>query len=225
MHRDFDRDSCCNKKMRMSPFTAMFLAMGGVVMTLIMGITMIALGAIYTANRLPTNAMGMIEKIVDSVPELLESLPPVLADSFNDRRLTSYVEQLDVSASWNEAATRFGAPVIKVVNRGRETVSLLSVHITALDSNGQYLGEWSETIATPMSLGEDVRGPILPGNERVAMLGHRHERHHARHHHRHEGEPEPMKKDVRITGDVKLKIEVTDVRVWNGADDADSHAG
>ena len=93
-------------------------------------------------------------------------------------------------------------PVLTIINRGDEVVSLLAVRIAALDGNGVAMCEWTEIVATPLAIDDDWRGPLLPGSKRHVVVS-------------------PWR---GVTADnasaIRGAVEISDVRLWKGGRDA-----
>ena len=183
---------------------------------LVMGICALAITIILSGTAVVLYSMHFIgdksEKIVTSfiedavqgLPVLQKSLPPVLGDLLNDRRLPDYCDQLDVRARTFVQDDRNGrmSTEIKVTNNGEEVVSLLSLRIVVLDSRDAILGESNEWAATPIAADDDWRGPIMPGSNRRFVVSHY------------------RRSPNLYLEDLTTEVEITDVRVWNKSHDA-----
>ena len=60
--------------------------------------------------------------------------------------------------------------MLTIINKGDEIVSLLAVRVVALNSQGVPVREWTEVVATPLAIEGEWRGPLMPGNQRHAIL-------------------------------------------------------
>ena len=176
------------------------LVLGGslVVVTLIGSATVLAVYALNIVDRKTGNVFEFAEVAVQSVPDLIESLPPVLADLIDDERRPEYAEQLDVSVKLADAGGYKGVrPVVLVHNRGDEVVSLMSMRIVILNDQGDPVSEFNEWGATPIAADRDWRGPLLPGATRRFTAGWRSYR-------------DKLQRDS-----LRVEYEITDVRIWN----------
>lgn len=163
--------SMVTPRSRMSPITALIVGLflfGGV------GIASLTTVVLYTMRIADSNAAKLLHfagNTVDGLPELLKSLPPALADVLNDRRAPEYVSNIDVKVKFiNDEAGGVLRPVVTVTNKGTEVVSMLALHVAAMDENGTPRGDWTEVVATPLTIDDDWRGPLMPGNTRHVVL-------------------------------------------------------
>ncbi len=160
-----------NTHTRMSPLTALFLGLFGV------GGVGIAAGAavvLYSLRILDNKAsalIGFAGDTVESLPKLLDSLPPAIGDVLNDRRAPDYASNLDMGVRFvaNEH-TEGVRPVVTVTNKGNEVISMLAVRVAALDARKVPVREWTEVVATPFAADDDWRGPLMPGATRHVVL-------------------------------------------------------
>ena len=176
------------------------LALGGsmVIVTLIASVTVLAVYSLNIVDRKTGNVFEFAETALQSVPELIESLPPVLADLIDDERRPDYANQLDVSVKLVDAGRHGGVrPVVVVHNLGEEVVSLMSMRIVILNSLGNPIREFNEWGATPIAADRDWRGPLLPGATRRFTAGWRSYR------------------DKLDRDSLQVEYEITDVRIWN----------
>jgi hypothetical protein len=74
--------------------------------------------------------------------------------------------------------------------------------MVVLDSRNEILAESNQWAATPLAADDDWRGPIMPGSSRRFAVSH------------HGASPE-----FRLD-ELKTEVEITDVRVWNGGEEA-----
>jgi len=194
------------------------------VMTVLVCCTVLAISGMQVIGDRADHLGGLVERVVESVPEIRAALPPVLQDAINDRRDPGYIEQLAVSADIRKVPglENHARPIVTVVNNGDETVSLLAVHVAVLTANDDLVYETTEYAATPLACDHDWRGPLLPGTKRRL----------------------PAHRQIRCQtvepDDLRVEISVTDVRTWiqptessepaaengtGGADDADKADG
>ena len=156
---------------RMSPMTALFLGLFGV---LAVGITSgagVVLYGLRIANLNASSLLNLADSTIAGLPELIERLPPALADLFDDRRAPDYAENLDVKVTFlaDTHSDRI-RPVLTVINNGSRVVTMLTIRVAALNEEDVPLQEWTELVATPIGLNDDLRGPIFPGSTRHIVL-------------------------------------------------------
>lgn len=159
------------QKSRMSPMTALFLGMffvGG------LGIASGTAVVLYTMHIVDQKAGSLIrfaDNTVEGLPELLKSLPPTLADMLHDRRSPEYASKIDVDVRLiADEVNGTVRPVLTIKNTGDEVVSMLSLRVAAIDANGTPRTDWTEVVATPVSIDDDWRGPLMPGATRHVVL-------------------------------------------------------
>ncbi len=156
---------------RMSPLTALFLGMFFVGGLLIASATAVVLYSMRIIDHKAASLITFADHTVKGLPELLESLPPALADVLHDRRAPDYASKLDVQVKFiNDETNGVLRPVLTVKNTGDEVVSLLALHVAALDANGTPRNDWTEVVATPLSIDKSWRGPLMPGATRQVVL-------------------------------------------------------
>ena len=160
-----------NNPTRMSPLTALFLGVFGVGAVGITAGTAVLLYTLKIVDKKASALIGFAENTVTSLPDLLESLPPAIGDVLSDRRAPDYVDKIEVSVRF--APTESGdalRPVVTVVNKGNEIVTMLAVRVAALDVNGIPVRDWTEVVATPIAIDDDWRGVLMPGATRHVVL-------------------------------------------------------
>ena len=159
----------------------------------------IVLYGMNIADRKSDSLLGFVQQTVQSLPEITQSLPPILADVLNDTRSPDYIAQLDFSVEMISPAESGGRvrPVIEIHNRGSEVVSLLSLRVVVLDGKGRPLAERNEWGATPIAADGNWRGPLLPGATRYITVG-----------------TMGLPSQAWADDDLRVDLEVTDVRVW-----------
>jgi hypothetical protein len=172
--------------------TALVTGVFGTLMILLVCGTAVSIYGMNIADRNFGQLLVTGEDVLDSLPEWVDSLPPV-AEMLNDSRTPSYRAQLEASvapARHEDAALT----TIRVKNTGSETVTLLTARIVYSDEKGVPLAERRAFIATPLTIDEDEwRGPLLPGSDRKFVI-----------------------RAPRTENDLIPSLEITDVRVWNG---------
>lgn len=141
-----------------------------------------------------TTSTGLLKSLPEILPEIREALPPALADTLADVRDPNYRSQLTVDthlASIGRDDTR--EVVINVQNNGDKTVSLMALRIVLLDANNTPVHSLVTYAATPLTVDQEWRGPILPGSMRRCGMY-----------------------VYRCSPDLTPQIEITDVRTWTG---------
>lgn len=188
---------------RMSPMTAFFLGIFGVVAVGIASgaaVTLFALNIVDgKASTILRFAEGTIETTLKELPDLLESLPETVQDLLNDRRAPEYADQLDVTVSFLHDERHGGfRPVATIVNKGSEVVTLLAIRVAALNEQSAPLCEWTEIVATPIAIEDEWRGPLYPGNTRYVTFSTRY-----------------RGAAKELTDTITGAVEIADVRIWN----------
>ncbi len=188
---------------RMSPLTALVIGVFGVGAVSIASVTVVVLYGLRIIDSKTTDIIAFTETTLEStlegLPVLLESLPEAVEKLLNDRRAGDYAANLDVTLDFvvDEHSDRL-RPVLAITNRGEQVVSLLAVRVAALNGRGLPIREWTEVVATPITIPDEWRGPLRPGNTRHVVFSSWHR-----------GITPEQAED--ITG----AVEITDVRVWN----------
>lgn len=156
---------------RMSPMTALFFGIFFVGGLTIASATMVVLYTMRIADSNAAKLLHFADNTIDGLPELLKSLPPALADVLHDRRAPEYASKLAVDVKFiNDETSETLRPVLTVTNTGDEVVSLLALRVAAIDANGTPRNDWTEVVATPLSIDNDWRGPLMPGATRHVVL-------------------------------------------------------
>ena len=116
-----------------------------ILITVIMCGTLIGMYGMNIVDRKTDTLTGFVQETVRSLPDMVDSLPPVVADVLDDRRMPGYAETIDVSVRLVPVGRRdLVRPVIEVNNRGGEMVSLLSMRVVVFDENDDPVGEMNE---------------------------------------------------------------------------------
>ncbi len=196
-----------SQSVRMSPLTAFFIGLFFCGAVAIASGAAVVLYGLRVAETQASRILGLAGDTLGNLPEVIEALPPALTELLNDRRAPEYAANIDVSAVFRrDAKTQRLHPVITVKNHGDKVVSLLTVRVVALDSNGVALRDWTQVVATPIGVDHDWPGPLLPNMPRHMVVnggcGH------------YGATVEGMGEAV----DFKAAIEIADVRVWLGAE-------
>ncbi|MEK6675045.1 MAG: hypothetical protein AABZ47_05245 [Planctomycetota bacterium] len=159
-------------KRSISALAAFFMGITLTATTAIVCGTFIVMFTLKVAERKVDKVLGLAGSAVENLPAMLESLPPALRDVFNDERDPGYTKNIETSVTFVPAESGEGLrPVLSVTNRGDRTVTLLGVHVVALDANKAPRREWSEVVATPLAIENEWRGVLMPGATRHVILG------------------------------------------------------
>lgn len=151
---------------------------------------------IYALNIMDRKAGEMLEfgqGVVGNLPEIAESLPPVLSDALSDRRDPTYRKHVDatvrvVPSKDGDRKTRI---LVEVTNNGPETVTMMSAAISLEDEGGVPIRDFSAYVATPIAIENEWRGPLMPGSTRRFAY------------------------NLRSPVPANANIEITDLRVWD----------
>lgn len=179
------------------------MGLSAIVITLVVSGTVVLLYGVHLASEKSERVISLAQGAVRGLPELADSLPPVLSDMLDDRREPAYSGQLAISAKLTPAAGPYDDTrmAIEIVNNGPEVVSLLSLRVIILDKHGRLVSESQEWAATPFTADHEWRGPIMPGSRRYFVSGRR-------------------LHDVSLVDELRPEVEITELRVWNGPDNA-----
>ena len=190
---------------RMSPLTALFLGIW-----IVGGLAIVAGTAItlYGMSIIDTKANGVLEfagETIDGLPDLVEALPPALADVLDDRRAPEYAGKLAIDARFVRDSQHGGlVPAVSITNNGDEVVSMLAIRVAALDPRNVPLRDWTQVVATPIAIEDDWCGPLMPHATRhIVLSGWRH-------------------MPTADLAEVTAAVEVSELRVWtpdSGSDD------
>jgi hypothetical protein len=155
---------------RMSFLSVLVLSVAFVTMAIILSLTGITIYGMRLVDKKTDNLSGLIEQTVRSLPAVKESLPPALADAFEDQRRPDYLQNLVISTKLigdnADRGWRRCRVVVDVQNKGDETVTLMSMRLVGLDANDEPVMERSTWVATPLQLDCEWRGPLLPHETR-----------------------------------------------------------
>jgi hypothetical protein len=185
-------------KQRMSPLTAFFLGLFGVGTAIVCVGGVIAIFGMRLVDKNVNNAAGLVATTIANVPELIDSLPPIVSDSFKDRRAPEYASHLDVKVTFVPDGRGKGyRPALSITNRGEEMISLLGIRVAAMDERDSPIADWTEVVATPISIDNHWRGPLMAGQTRNVVLS----------------------GWYRLSEETAAKVtgawEITDVRIWD----------
>jgi hypothetical protein len=182
----------------MSALSALILGVCGLGMTGIVAGSGILLYTLSIANNKTSDVLGLVEHTFDGLPELIESMPPIVSDALSDRRAPEYAGHVDIEVGFvPDSRGDYLRPSLIVKNNGDQTLTFLAVRVAAIGESGRAVEDWTEVIATPIAIEHDWRGPLMPGNTRyVTLRGSRRL---------------SLDQAERIRG----AVEITDVRVWD----------
>ena len=160
---------------RLSPLTALVVgifAIGGIGIASGAAVVLYGMRVISTSS---TELLGFADSTLrstfESLPEVLQALPPVLKDVLDDRAAPEYADKLDIRVDFVESGRSSAVrPVLTITNKGDEVVSLLGVRVAALNQRNLPIREWTEVVATPLAIDDEWRGLLLPGNTRYVVL-------------------------------------------------------
>ena len=192
-------------KQRMSPFTALFLGTTAVTVAVITSLAIIVIYGMYLAGQGGAGLIGVAQNAVHGLPEFVANLPPAVGDLLNDQRVPDYGKNLVIDVHWasGQAGRDGSRPIVSVQNKGTQMVTLLTLRVTALDSENDPVHEWTTAAATPITLEHEWPGPILPSGERCFSLG------------------RSLDESSKC---LTLKWEITDVRVWSAKSESGAAA-
>ena len=138
---------------------------------------------------------NVVQSLPEILPELREALPPALADAIEDERNPNYREHLRVESKLHAREDGRGMQLaIEVENSGSETVTMLALRAVLVDANDMPVRSIVTYAATPLTVDEEWRGPLLPGSTRLCGVFF-----------------------YRSNGDLTPRVEITDVRTWAGS--------
>jgi len=175
--------------------------LSAILITLILSGTGVLVYGVHLASEKSDRVSSLAQGAVRGLPELTESLPPVLSDMLDDRRQPDYSNALAITAKLTTAPGPYDGTrtAIEVVNNGSEVVSLLSLRVIILDEHGRLISEDQEWAATPFAAEHEWRGPIMPGSRRYFVSDRR-------------------LHNVSLVDELRPEVEITELRVWNGPD-------
>jgi hypothetical protein len=181
-------------------FSALITGFVLLIITLVICVTVLLIYGMHFVGERSEAIITIAENAVHGLPAFQESLPPVLADMLNDHREPDYRDELEVTVQPSISPNKrdeIGA-AIKVVNKGPDVVTLLTLRIVVLNSNDEILTESNEWVVTPFAIENDWPGPFMPGSERYFSTSRR------------SVYPIPSANELRA------EAEITDIRIWNG---------
>jgi hypothetical protein len=181
----------------MSPITAFFIGIFGVGAVGVASVTTVVLYGLSIVKNNAEVITSIAEETIKDLPDLIERAP-ALVDAIGGRRVPGYAEKVDIELNF-VLDKRSGSvrPVMSITNTGNEVVTMLAVRVAALGKENIPLHEWTEVVATPLSIDDHWRGPLYPGSTRYVRLSGRWR-----------GLPADMVD--KITG----AVEISDIRLW-----------
>ena len=112
-----------NVQQRMSPFTAFFMAVFGIVAVGVGAGTTLALFGLYMIDNKAEMLIGFAEGTIDGLPELIANLPPAIGDVLDDRRVPEYASNVDIDITFlADEKTGLLQPALTIVNEGDEVL-------------------------------------------------------------------------------------------------------
>ncbi|UCD27578.1 MAG: hypothetical protein JSV03_10720 [Planctomycetota bacterium] len=184
--------------------SALAMGLSAIAITLIISCTVVIIYGMRFAGDESEKLVALVDGAIQELPRLQESLPPVLADMLDHRREPDYSKQLEISAKTTLLPERNGGirTTVTVDNNGDGVVSFLSLRIVIRNSRDEILAESNEWAATPIAADhDDWRGPLMPGSRRYFAIA------------------RSGAFSVSSLSDLKTEVEITDVRIWSGAEE------
>jgi hypothetical protein len=176
--------------------TALFHGLFGLLTVIVVCGTGLGIYGLHVVDGKTGDLLTLANGVVTDFPEWLQNLPPLLAETLDDRRAPDYMAQVDVSVETvavpgdrNRELT-----IVEVENKGSQTITVLALTVVLEDEDGIPLRECRTYAATPIAVNDDEwRGPLLPERtRRFVVCRHGHDR------------------------DLHPRIDVAELRVWNG---------
>lgn len=183
--------------------SSLALGISAIAITITISCTVVVIYGMHFVGDQSEKLVSSVASAIRGLPELQDSLPPVLADILDDRRQPDYRDQIEITARINPLADHGGRmrTVVEVVNNGNEIISLLSLRIVVLGAHDEVLAESNEWAATPIAADNDWRGPLMPGSHRHFVSCPRRAFH------------------TSSLNNLRTEVEITDIRIWNGQDE------
>ncbi|MCH8854040.1 MAG: hypothetical protein IID41_15530 [Planctomycetes bacterium] len=135
--------------------------------SLVWGICSVIIVALVCSSGVVFYALHIVEDAIDDLPGIVKNVP-MLRDALSSERRIDYIDDLDIKIGFTNHPyyeDRMRA-VATITNEGNELVSWLSIRVVVTDDMGNILDADVQTIATPMALGHDFPGPLVPGGTR-----------------------------------------------------------
>ncbi len=167
--------------------------------SLVWGVCSVIMVTVVCASGVVFYGLHIVEKSIDDLPSIVKKVP-MLRDALSSERRIDYIDDLDIEIDFTDHPyyeDRMRA-VVTITNGGQELVSWLSIRVVVSDDEGNVLDEDAEIIATPVAIGDDFPGPLVPGGTRPFTIC-----------------------SFKRSDHPSAQYEVTDLRVW--APDAWGH--
>jgi hypothetical protein len=157
---------------RMSFLSVIVLCITFVVITLIVSAAGVGIYSLRILDKKSDGLVQFVGQLAEKLPQIRDSLPPVVLDAIDDERRPDYIDQLRVKVKLvhDEGKRWASRAAVEIENKGDETISLLTMRIVMLDADGQPLGERQTWAASPLQLDGEWRGPLLPRETRRLAL-------------------------------------------------------
>lgn len=181
--------------------SSLFTGLFGFLIAVVVCASGLGFYGLHLVDKMAGGLFGVTGDVIAGLPQWQQNLPPLLAESLDDRRAPDYREKIDLTVKSITTAELKNdlTTLVVVTNRGSETVTLLAMNITLENAEGIPFSERRVYAATPITLDDDDwRGPLMPSETRKFLVRHCRD---AR-----EGEKTNLQASVSIA----------DLRVWNG---------
>jgi hypothetical protein len=141
----------------------LFLGLFGVTAVGITAGSLIVLYGMHVVDGKASSIIGFAKNTIEGLPDLVDSLPVVVADALSDRRAPDYASNIKIDVNLIEGK-RAGTvrPVLTISNNGDQVVSMLAVRVAALSAANVPIRDWTQVVATPVAIDDDWRGPLFP---------------------------------------------------------------
>ncbi len=177
-----------------------------IIVILIICVTIIAVYGMNLAGQKSEEIISLAQNAIQGVPAIMESLPPVASDIVNSERAPEYRDNIEITAepvTMPQNAARLGVSMI-IWNKGSMVVSLMSLRIVILDNSNNIISEMNRWVVTPIASDNDWPGPLLPDSKRYISF------------------PDKKAYNIANVKDLKVEVEVTEIRLWNDRNDEES---
>ncbi|MCO6438091.1 MAG: hypothetical protein J5J06_13440 [Phycisphaerae bacterium] len=156
---------------RMSPLTAFFIGLFGLGISLVASVTVLALYGLKIVDSASFQVVQVVSDTIQNLPDIVDDGHDVLSKLLHDERATGYAKNIEVEATLlGDTQTGRVYPALKIRNNGDREVTLLGVRVAALDDAGVARAEWTEVVATPLTIEDEWRGPLQPGATRHVVV-------------------------------------------------------
>ncbi len=183
-------------------FSAAAMVGSALAVAFIASCTAFVLYRMHLAAGDPDKFLSFTQQAVYWVPALKRTLPPSLIDVPLDSPRPDYCSHLQLAAetkpiAGSEANVR---TIVRIVNEGSQTVSLLLLRIVILNSRREVLAESTEWAATPVAAHPEWRGPLQPGCQRYIAV------------------PPVLALPATSLSGLRTHVEIADIRIWPAQD-------